>query len=314
VVEGRAWEKKLFSKCEKCGTVVLGNYVDEVAKEEVLMCPNCREELPLDPDKKFIVPRFGFQFKDESKASINKVRRSRGRYFEYKGKDANNPVRFSINGLSGTLEHNDDDELITLSRDTYFVCEKCGYGTRGYNGKAHELPYGEFKCLNKSLKKFKLGHVFRTDVLILSFDAQIPRPKVNTGKASEENVSYESRLMGDHYSVLFALIEGLCTHFNIERTEISGCLRQRGPSFDYVLFDNTPGGAGYVKAVTEDKIADLISSSISVLEKCDCGGPEGDGCCYNCLCNYNNQQYHDIMRRGIALRYLEQLRSLGEKE
>lgn len=314
VVEGRAWEKKLFSKCEKCGTVVLGNYVNEQAKEEILVCPNCKEELPLDTDNKLIVPRFGFQFKNESNASINKVRRSRGRYFEYKGKDTNNPVQFSINGLSGTLEHNDDDELITLSRDSYFVCEKCGYGTRNYTAKAHDPPYGKVKCENKSLKKFKLGHIFRTDVLILSFDAQIPRSKIDTAKTPEDDRSPESRLKDDHYSVLFALIEGLCTYFNIERTEVSGCLRHRGLSFDYVLFDNTPGGAGYVKAITEDKLMDLISSSISILEKCDCGGPEGDGCCYNCLCNYNNQQYHDVMRRGVALRYLEQLKSLGEKE
>ncbi|MFA6647620.1 MAG: DEAD/DEAH box helicase [Candidatus Izemoplasmatales bacterium] len=314
VVEGRAWEKKLFSKCEKCGTVVLGNYVNEEAKEEVLECPNCKEELPIDANNKFIVPRFGFQFKKDDKASINKVRRSRGKYFEYKGKEANNPVRFRINGLSGTLEHNDDDELITLSRDSYFVCEKCGYGARKNIAKAHELPYGKAKCDNKSLKKFKLGHIFRTDVLIISFDAQIPGSETGAAKVLEDGRSPESRLMDDHHSVLFALIEGLCTHFNIERTEVSGCLRHRGKSFDYVLLDNTPGGAGYVKAITEDNLMELISTSISILEKCDCGGPEGDGCCYNCLCNYNNQQYHDVMRRGVALRYLEQLRSLGEKE
>lgn len=311
IVKGRAWEKKSFSKCEKCGTVILGNYVDDKAKDETLFCTNCKEELPFLEDNKFIVPRFGFQFKGDTKATINKTRRSRGRYFEYKGRGTNNPVRFSIASLSGTLEHNDDDELITLSRSSYHVCEECGYGSRVFTKKAHSLPYNNNKCSNKVLKRFKLGHVFRTDVLILSFDAAIPRSETVNTRESGEDKAEDIASLHDHYSVLYALIEGLCTHFNIERREVSGCLRHRDSSYDYILFDNTPGGAGYVKAITEDKIMELISSSISILEKCDCGGPDGDDCCYNCICNYNNQQYHEVLRRGVALRYLERLRTLG---
>ena len=137
---------------------------------------------------------------------------------------------------------------------------------------------------------FNLGNVFRTDVSIIHFD--IP-------DLMEEN---------NYISVLYALIEGLCSALNIDRNEITGCLRRNVDlSFDYVLFDNTPGGSGYVKSIKPETLRSIIESSIEILDNCDCGGESGDGCCYGCLCNYNNQQYHDVMKRGAALRYLKSI-------
>ena len=287
-VKGRQLDRYTYYRCTECKSVSLRRYTSDDDEEDCIECPNCKTMTAVNKGR-MEVPKFGFLYTKKEKASINKPRRSRGKEFHYKGKESHSPEPFTIGNLNGFIEHNSDDELIAMSRDRYHICESCGFGTKdSERPKVHQNPTGG-ECKGK-LRTYNLGNVFRTDVSIVHFD---------TSDLLEEN---------DHISILYALIEGLCSALNIDRNEITGCLR-RGTnlSYDYVLFDNTPGGSGYVKSIKPETLRSIIESSIEILDNCDCGGADGDGCCYGCLCNYNNQQYHDVMKRGVALRYLKSL-------
>ncbi|MFA6977015.1 MAG: Zn-binding domain-containing protein, partial [Mesotoga sp.] len=294
VVKGREWDRFAFATCPECNTVSMERIIDKDNSPETIECRTCGvEEVPVN-NNTFIVPKFGFQYRKMDKATINKPRRSRGKRFEYKGSDEGSPRDISLGDLKGKIVHNEGDELIALSYDRYYICEECGFGS-SIRKKEHNLPReGDFKCKGRQ-RMHHLGHVFRTDVTILRFEGQEGMSKSN------------------HLSVLYALIEGLCTLLDIERSEVSGCLRSNiGNTFDYVLFDNTPGGAGYVKELTEQNLPDLIDKTIELLEACECGGEEGDASCYGCLRNYSNQQHHEELKRGDALAYLRKLSKLKD--
>lgn len=294
-VKGREWDRFAYVRCPECNTLSVKRFVKKNADyPEVLECENCQKgDIRVPRDNCFLVPKFGFQFRDSDVrgASINKPRISRGRTIEYKGNARREPESFKIGSLTGTLEHNRDDELISQSNDTYNVCECCGYATRVVRkNERHKLPWSEDECANKVLNRYHLGYTLRTDVCILHFD--------DRGDLDENG----------HLSVMYALVEALALEFNIERKEIDGCLRSgEFRSYDYVLFDDTPGGAGYVKSLKVDNIQTLVSRAVSLLSNCTCGGENGDGSCYGCLRNFRNQKYHDRLSRGVALRYLKRM-------
>lgn len=289
-VKGRQWDVYTWYKCTECNNVALKRFISENDEDTRIECSHCGTPTA-EKKGRMVVPKFGFLFTKNEKATINKPRKSRGKEFHYKGKESHNPEPFKIGSLSGYIEHNTDDELIAMTRDKYWVCDNCGYGIKSSNPpKTHKNSYGGDCTTHPHL--YKLGNVFRTDVSIIHFDDP------HNANAKED----------DFISVLYALIEGLCSSINIDRNEIMGCLRKNADSsYDYVLFDNTPGGSGYVKSIKQDTLRPMIESSVEILEGCDCGGPDGDACCYGCLCNYNNQQYHGVMKRGVALRYLKSI-------
>lgn len=292
-LKGRQWDRYAFVRCSKCNAVSIERFVNGDDRPKTVCCsnPNCTAgEIIVKSKDCFIVPKFGFEYNRVEPATINKPRRSRGKTFEYKSNSNRSPISFKVGNIIGTLEHNIDDELIAKSNDSYWICENCGFGSKKLV-KSHKLPWSDdTDCENKHLSSYYLGTVFRTDVAIIHFDEQ--------GTLDENG----------HLSVLYSLIEGLAVSFNIERGEISGCLRSNGDmSYDYVLFDNTPGGAGYVKSINDKNLLIIVNNSIKILSSCNCGGPEGDCSCYGCLRNYSNQNHHEKLKRGLALNYLRMI-------
>lgn len=299
-VIGKEWDRYAYIRCPDCSTFSLQRIVTKDDIPKTMICENCGKIVETDKKDCMVVPKFGFLYRDKeiSRATINKPKASRGVVVEYKGNEHRHPEEFKIKFLTGSLEHNIDDELAVMSYDSYLICDDCGYGTKDMSksAKRHETPYGKI-CGNPSLKSYHLGYTLRTDVAILHLD--------ETGGLDRDG----------HMSVLYALIEGLALACDIDRKEIDGCLRSNGHGgFDYVFFDNTPGGAGYVKTMTPETLYDIISRSLGLLEGCDCGGPEADGSCYGCLRNYRNQKYHEKLNRGVAMRYLRYIKGLMEDD
>src|SRR5690606_27782768 len=70
-----------------------------------------------------------------------------------------------------------------------------------------------------------------------------------------------------------------------------------------VLYDDVPGGAGYVRQI-RDNIETVLHAAHHVVSCPDCG-PETS--CYRCLRDYNNQFYHPLLRRGPLLGFLDEL-------
>lgn len=76
-----------------------------------------------------------------------------------------------------------------------------------------------------------------------------------------------------------------------------------------VLFDDVPGGAGYVRRIAQNKdtLRSVLQAALRKLERCRCGGEQRDTSCYGCLRNYHNQFCHDELERGTVIDFLNGL-------
>ena len=77
-----------------------------------------------------------------------------------------------------------------------------------------------------------------------------------------------------------------------------------------VLYDNVPGGTGYIQQLVEGngkKIFDVFRAALERLETCACAAdPTADGC-YHCLYRYRNQSKREALSRREAIRILKSL-------
>ena len=192
------------------------------------------------------------------------------------------------------------DSLAVLNKANFFICNSCGYGMisddfgKKLDNVKHKNSNG-YPC-NEPLYRSSLGHEFQTDVIFLKFrDFDMK----NTDKA---------------WSVLYSLLEGLSKALNIDRKELAGCIQwYRDKStpegnFGCILFDNTPGGAGYVRKLqNKDVFIRMLTYGKNIVENCNCGGEAKDTACYSCLCNYYNQRQHDKLKRKYAIDFYNEL-------
>ncbi len=103
-------------------------------------------------------------------------------------------------------------------------------------------------------------------------------------------------------STIFAILEGASKALGIRKEDIDG-LVEFGKTSRMMIFDNVPGGAGISKAISEALHA-VFSAALDRVSR-DCCGEETS--CYQCLRNYNNQQLHATLQRGLAKSFLKKL-------
>lgn len=170
------------------------------------------------------------------------------------------------------------------------------YVNEGMYGKGFEVPrVGGMseENANQHLKRVSLGHIQRTDTLHLRF--------TNTGGLTLPAPSD----LSFWFSLMYAVIQGASQSLQIERRDIDGVLHPRRQRTDWaqtiVLYDDVPGGAGYVRQI-RDNIETVLHAARHVVDCPDCG-PETS--CYRCLRDYSNQFYHPLLRRGQVLSFLE---------
>ena len=74
-------------------------------------------------------------------------------------------------------------------------------------------------------------------------------------------------------------------------------------SYDILIYDNVPEGAGHVKRLIEKNavITSLNAAYAKVSQQCF----DENTSCYNCLRNYYNQKIHDLLNRKYAYDFLE---------
>ena len=102
-------------------------------------------------------------------------------------------------------------------------------------------------------------------------------------------------------------MEGISIAMNIEREDIDGVVKwnYEFESYDILLFDNVPGGAGHVKRLMgKQKIIKSLQIALNKVSKSCC---DEDTSCYNCLRNYYNQTYHSLLKRKYAIEVLNNL-------
>ena len=313
------WPLIHYAICSACG------HFHRSTKEVGTTCEICHFSLHTSQHKygTFIIPEFGFVAGDKlhksGEARPQKLYASRVYFAQY------NPPHQEEGAISSStpalVEGLNNEEIQLSSYYSRFgklavvnagpsgrgfrICHSCGFAevaplpppigarTRRTNPPTHKNPRTNREC-GGSISNHHLGHEFLTDVLELRF----------TGKLGG---SFDEKLLR---SLVYALLEGASRELGIRRDDLDGTLNKYASDYPeaIILFDNVPGGAGHVKRISEELGQVLLGAYTRV--NMECCGPETS--CYECLQNYRNQTYHDMLSRGLARDYLGKvLTSLG---
>ena len=301
---GQGWEESYIAECRN-GECKTWNYRNKMPNNE--RCISCNSLIEDKYWKKAIEPRKGFVAEPESKdCPMHKPDRTYRSDDFYIGSTPKEILEHKIFvtefDTEIELESSKNDSLMVICSDDFYVCGNCGYSEsrsqireskENFNSnersieRKHKDPWGK-DCKNNSLKKYKLCHVFRTDVVKIIFD---------DGYAGD----YKTML-----SVMYALLEALSSALNIERNDIKGCLHRITYKnrfiYSIILYDAVAGGAGHVRRLitdSGDKFTKVVQKAIEITKYCDCSPS-----CYNCLRNYYNQRVHDDLDRKLAYSFL----------
>ena len=295
---GHNWPIFNYSKCRHCNTLNRVRFVSELTK-----CKQCGQPL-VGVKHSYLIPKFGFIMENEDPKPVgtNKPEKTYHGVVSYIGdEDKIEFHEYLINGSRVVFGNSKFDKLAVLNEAPFYVCETCGYtkihGTGGNKTIEwrHKKPTG-YNCPTKLLNNYSLGHELKTDVAHIKFS------------------DFTIKDGAEAWTILYSMLEGLSRSLNIDRNEISGTIQwysdyeHPAGSYGFVIFDNTPGGAGYVRQLADPKLlVAMLKEGYRVVDSCTCGGEEADTACYSCLCNYYNQKQHDILKRKYALNFYQAL-------
>ena len=106
---------------------------------------------------------------------------------------------------------------------------------------------------------------------------------------------------------MFALQKGLCQVLQLETSDIGVSRRwlnkrsAENTSVEIILYDRTPGGAGFVEEGM-NRWDEVIAAAHLLCETS--ANHQCEAACYDCLKDFGNQQYHDLLNRQAVLRFL----------
>jgi ATP-dependent helicase YprA (DUF1998 family) len=100
----------------------------------------------------------------------------------------------------------------------------------------------------------------------------------------------------------YALQKGLCLALDLESSDIGVSWRWLASKFDganseIILYDHTPGGAGFVKEGFESW-EKVVEAAVQACGKCTC-----ERACYDCLKSYGNQSQHEMLDRRSVIEF-----------
>ena len=293
-------ETPVDKKCEGCGVSLGGVIWEEAISPNAGMITDGAkpEDVPLTRPKK--VYRSDFYYIEEDHSA--------------------NKSTIDFNSSQITVISSRKDQIIVTSSkgEPFYVCPNCGYSFGRYDRikdktgkldkvateilkkgtrkelivqKGHDKPNGK-SCDCMRLEKKLLFHAFNTDIVQIIFE--------NANNIDDATAT----------SVLFALISAISECLQIERGEISGVIKRDNKTtgktnYRFILFDNVPGGAGYVKQLLDNdylNLASVINMAYDKSFNCTC---DLKSSCYKCLRTYDNQKYHDILSRELVINFLE---------
>jgi ATP-dependent helicase YprA (DUF1998 family) len=303
VAAGRVWESGGIQIPRGKG-LVTGKYVRCTACEYVTVtigevavtaCQNCGLAAHHKNSSHYIIPEFGFIAKHDSGQRLTGGRPPRG---------TSSRLAFSGETMGADPRARTDQLLIDRDIDVFFnrnvkltamnegkqgrgfsFCEWCGYATTGIQSGDHNSPTTGRKCGGQIHRQRSLMHSFVTDVV----EIQLNR---SSGQISEWR------------GVLYAMLEAAAKTLRIERDEIDGMVyKSGGESIRLVIFDTVPGGAGFALQIA-DHVPAVLRGALAHVDS-NCCGPETS--CYRCLRTYNNDWYHQDLKRGRVVDQLQQV-------
>lgn len=284
--------KNYFETCSQCHKINV-----YTRKTESIKCKYCGGEIRTGTHEYFIQPTLGFKANKSSDSPHLKPKRSYVGEVSYLGGGIFDKMNEYI-GTAITVQTSTNDELLVLNRSGFYMCDKCGYSEKitigsglPFISKKHK-NFREYDCFNEKLIRLRLGHKFQTDVARLT----IPSLHSNETESNHRALSF-----------LYAFLEGMSYALEIERNDLDGVLELNleQKSYDIIVFDNVPGGAGHVKRLLSKEA--VISSLKAALDKVSQQCCDEDTSCYSCLRSYYNQTYHSKLKRKFAIDSINQL-------
>lgn len=290
------WKQFDYIYCNKCKMLNIDIHTGLEYHNRLEKCRYCGSKIDKQSINAFIIPEFGFDAGTIAKAGLIKPKRTfnsdvsyigyRNDIIDHKYEDANKNYE---------LAYSQNDEMAVLNKSNFYVCKTCGYThlsqkmSTNTEIKKHKTVIGK-ECINNILHKYALGYRFNTDVIQIVF---------HWPALTDEDQAL---------SVLYAILRGTCSYLNLEENDIAGCLQyfyndniSKG-SFKIILYDRTPGGAGYVRRLRNINIFEnVLKEAKRNIEECTCGGEKADTSCYHCLRSYSNQRIHDKLQRRYVL-------------
>ena len=284
-------DKNYFFECENCKKINVSKNPYSLER-----CKYC--DFPHEGMQKhyFIQPVLGFKTGKTLESSHMKPKRSYSGEIKYLGggiKSESLEINKKI-----ALESSRDDELVIMNYSNFYMCPLCGYSEIE---KDKNVPLfiekehnncRQFPCNNKTMNLIRLGHRFKTDVI---------RLKVKELSTNADN-AYPKAI-----SCLYALLEGISAGLEIDRNDIDGIVEMDPElmTYDLLLFDNVPGGAGHVRRLMNKEAFKIsLETALSKVSQNCC---DENTSCYNCLRNFRNQHYHEMMKRIYAKELIAQL-------
>ena len=280
-----------YVKCDHCGRYLISE-TNEYPKE----CSYCHYPFDTMKNQFFIVPSLGFKTGMTKESSRIKPKKSYTGEVSYVGGGTATLQEQEIPGVL-RMSSTTDDQLLIMNREYFYYCPQCGYSeitkymfTQTYS-KPHKTWRG-MECNNKELRLINIGHLFKTDVI------RIEIPALRYGTYEDHSIAL---------SFLYAFLDGISIAYNIERNDINGLLdlNRNGLSYDIIVYDDVPGGAGYIKRLMDrEAVIEAIKAAKSKVSQNFC---DEDTSCNNCLRNYYNQHYHPRLKRRYALQIIGEI-------
>ena len=323
IANGQVWESKgivllptgqrklhqfQYWYCNTCQYFSVSKVVStKQNKEEIQKC-RCNNDL--NPNE-YIYPEFGFTTELGGILKVGNTRPPMKSYSNIFFHEDEKGIEFETISDLPQVEYRESSQgwihVINDNRgDNFYICMSCGFtferimsrqkiGVKNNKVFKHNKPWSGTECTGYP-RKFALGYRYRTDVLELRLK-------------SEKNEMTEEHQYTLWLSVLYALVEATKRVLDIDERDLDGCLYvvPKGQPL-LVLFDTCPGGAGFVVEV-KTKFKKVIEGAIDLLNCKYCGE---DSSCISCLRTYSNQRHHNSLERGIALKYLQKLKSISK--
>jgi Lhr-like helicase len=290
---GRELAPSHFRICRTCDL-----YTESLDRDDA-PCSRCGTD-PIGMDRKYIEPRFGFVSEGGKDRPGDRPPR-----ISWKGEtrvaELGDPLSEQVHDLPGgavTVSLRERAKLVRINvgptESGYYVCEYCGRSEAAVGGwpkGQHDNPMTARPCKG-SWQTFSLAHRYETDVVRLDFG----QPWAGANPS------------GTAQSVLYAVLQGAAQGLQISRDNIDGVADGYAlADGSLTLVDTVPGGAGYARLI-DSNVEAVLARARQIVSDCECGEETS---CYMCLRTFSNQRQHDVLSRGAAKQFLDQLWSSG---
>jgi hypothetical protein len=284
-------EKKYFSQCRRCRQIRSARIKGELPSK----CEVCGENIGEIYKRAFVEPlAFSIRFDGRrqrdtarfTKSTLIRQRQSLTHFI-----DAVPAARFSEASPLFRLALLEHGKLFRYnlgpSNKGFLLCPDCGWSApkQGARHAHHTALRGRGDLARQCHRTNLLGangptgiafaHEFESYCLVI-------RPVLPVGSIE---------------SVAYALQKGACLCLELDPSDLGVSWRSTdsGSGREVVLYDRTPGGAGFV-AEAQDRWNDVEAAARAV---CECPA-HCERACYDCLKDYGNQPYHEALDRHQA--------------